>query len=237
MRLNPHYPAVYLTDIGHAYYLTGQYEKAMAALRRALIRKPDFLPTHAYLAAVYSELGREDEAGAEMAEVVRLVTGVPPREHMPYKDPAVLQRLRDAWFKPRPLPSGSVRSESGIPLPTTIRIEPPVADLPPEVAAFSGTWEGRWEGDVQGRLAVERIDAEWARVVYAWGDDPGGRFKGGWERVPAKVLPGGRLQSVDEALKTTLTFEMAQDRMSIQGEHDAAGRVTKVRMQRVGPLP
>jgi adenylate cyclase len=237
MRLNPHYPAVYLTDIGHAYYLTGQYEKAMAALRRALIRKPDFLPTHAYLAAVYSELGREDEAGAEMAEVVRLVTGVPPREHMPYKDPAVLQRLRDAWFKPRPLPSGSVRSESGIPLPTTIRIEPPVADLPPEVAAFSGTWEGRWEGDVPGRLVVERIDAEWARVVYAWGDDPGGRFKGDWGRVPAKVLPGGRLQSVDDALKTTLTFEMAQDCMSIQGQHDAAGRVPTVRMQRVGPLP
>jgi hypothetical protein len=182
-------------------------------------------------------LGREDEAGAEMAEVVRLVTGVPPREHLPYKDPAVLQRLRDAWFKPRPLPSGSVDSESGIPLPTTIRIEPPGADLPPEVAAFSGTWEGSWEGDVPGRLVVERIDAEWARVVYAWGDDPGGRFKGEWERVPAKVLPGGRLQSVDDALKMTLTFEMAQDRMSIQGQHDAAGRVTTVGMQRVGPLP
>jgi hypothetical protein len=106
-----------------------------------------------------------------------------------------------------------------------------------EVAAFSGTWEGRWEGDVPSRLVVERIDAEWARVVYAWGDDPGGRFKGDWERVPAKVLPGGRLQSVDDALKTTLTFEMAQDRMNIQGQHDAAARGTKVRMQRIGPLP
>jgi hypothetical protein len=30
---------------------------------------------------------------------------------------------------------------------------------------------------------------------------------------------------------------MAEDRMSIQGEHDAAGRVTKVCMQRVGPFP
>jgi hypothetical protein len=53
----------------------------------------------------------------------------------------------------------------------------------------------------------------------------------------AKVLPGGRLQSVDDALKTTLTFEMAQDRMNIQGQHDATGRGTKVRMQRIGPLP
>jgi class 3 adenylate cyclase len=55
MRLNPHYPAAYLTDLGHAYYLTRRYEEAMAALKRALIRAPDFLPTHAYLAAIYSE--------------------------------------------------------------------------------------------------------------------------------------------------------------------------------------
>jgi hypothetical protein len=92
---------------GHDY-LWRSTEQANARARelfeRALTRNPDFLPTHAILAAVYSELGREDEAGAEMAEVVRLITGVPPREHLPYKDPAVLQRLRDVWFKPRPLP-------------------------------------------------------------------------------------------------------------------------------------
>jgi adenylate cyclase len=78
MRLNPHYPAVYLTDLGHAYYLTGRYEEAMAVLKRALIRAPDSLPTHTYLAAIYSELGREAEAGAEIVGVVRLTTGVPP---------------------------------------------------------------------------------------------------------------------------------------------------------------
>jgi adenylate cyclase len=78
MRLNPHYPAVYLTDLGHTYYLTGRYEEAMAALKRALIRAPDLLPTHTYLAAIYSEVGREAEAGAEIVGVVRLTTGVPP---------------------------------------------------------------------------------------------------------------------------------------------------------------
>ena len=29
-------------------------------------------------------------------------------------------------------------------------------------------------------------------MVYAWADDPEGQFKGGWARVAAKVLAGGR---------------------------------------------
>src|SRR6266511_2798633 len=138
LRLNPYYPAEYLTELGRAYYVAGRHAEAMAALKRALIRNPDFLPTHAYLAAIYSELGREDEA-------------------------------------------------------------------------------------------------EWARILLARADDPGGRFKGRWERVAAKVLPGGRLQWVNDALKLTLTFEMAQDRMSIHGDMNAAGRAVRVIMKRVEP--
>ena len=36
MRLNPQYPLWYLWDLGHAHYLTGRYEEAMATLRRVL---------------------------------------------------------------------------------------------------------------------------------------------------------------------------------------------------------
>lgn len=43
--------------LGHAYWLTGAHEKAIAALKRVLTRNPDFLPAHGYLAAIYSELG------------------------------------------------------------------------------------------------------------------------------------------------------------------------------------
>jgi hypothetical protein len=42
---------------------------------------------------------------------------------------------------------------------------PPAADLPPEVKAFFGTWDGV----LASRLVVEEIDATYARVVYAWG--------------------------------------------------------------------
>ena len=67
-------------------------------------------------------------------------------------------------------------------------------NLLPELAAYSGTWEGAWGNVLKSRLIVEKIDAEVARVIYAWADHPQGRFKGGWTRVRAQVLPGGKLQ-------------------------------------------
>ncbi|HEV8718235.1 MAG TPA: tetratricopeptide repeat protein [Candidatus Binatia bacterium] len=72
LRLSPHAPAWYIVLLGSAYRLAGQYEEAMAAYKRALLRNPDFLPAHRVLAAVYSELGRDEEAHAEAAEVLRI---------------------------------------------------------------------------------------------------------------------------------------------------------------------
>jgi hypothetical protein len=79
---------------------------------------------------------------------------------------------------------------------------------------------------------VEQIDAEAARVVYAWADHPQGRFKGGWARVRAQVLPGGKLQWGD---KVKFTFEMVRDRMSIEGEREDAGDISTVIMRKVAP--
>ena len=72
MRLNPMYPTEYLWNLGHAYYLMGRHEDAVETLKRARDRNPDYVPVHAYLTASYGELGREEEARAEAAEVVRL---------------------------------------------------------------------------------------------------------------------------------------------------------------------
>jgi len=106
MRLNPTYPAFYLFNLGHAYFLMERYEEAIAALKRVLNRNPSFWPAHFYLVASYSELGREEEAQAHMTELLRewsegsLETA---RQRLPYKDPAVLERtlndLRNAGLK------------------------------------------------------------------------------------------------------------------------------------------
>jgi adenylate cyclase len=102
MRLNPHYPPFYVFQLGEAYRFTGRYEEAMAAYKRALTRNPDLLLAHVCLAVIYSELGREEEARAEAAEVLRLNPKYSlevMRQMSPYKDPAVLERMIAALRK------------------------------------------------------------------------------------------------------------------------------------------
>jgi adenylate cyclase len=105
-RLNPRSPVRYSVYVGHAYYLTGRYEEAIAVLKGVLTRNPDMLTTHLYLAAIYSELGREAEARAEVVEVLRISPSYSLgvyRQRFLYKDPAVLERqlvaLRKAGLK------------------------------------------------------------------------------------------------------------------------------------------
>jgi TolB-like protein/cytochrome c-type biogenesis protein CcmH/NrfG len=106
MRLNPHYPPVYLVFLGEAYRFTGRYEEAIAAYKKALTRNSNLLAAHLFLATIYSELGREEEARAEAAEVLKIspkysLEGA--RQMWPYKDQAVLERhlaaLRKAGLK------------------------------------------------------------------------------------------------------------------------------------------
>jgi adenylate cyclase len=109
LRLNPqdpHDPFNCPYILGHAYRLTGRYEEAIIALKGVLTRDPDFLPAHTHLAAAYSELGREAEARAEAAEILRLSPNFSLeawRRILPYKDPAEVERylagLRKAGLK------------------------------------------------------------------------------------------------------------------------------------------
>ena len=101
LRLNPGQPVSLLWVLGRAYLLTGRYDKAIAVYKQILVRNPNHMGAHLDLAAIYSELGREAEARAEMAELLR----VNPNDSLaalqisPFKDPAVLERLLAAWRK------------------------------------------------------------------------------------------------------------------------------------------
>jgi adenylate cyclase len=99
MRLNPIYPVYYVWSLGHAYFLMERYEAAIEAFKRALIRNPNFHPAYFFLAASHSELGQEEEARADVAELMRKWPGgclEVAKEMLPYKDNAVLERLFDA---------------------------------------------------------------------------------------------------------------------------------------------
>jgi TolB-like protein/Tfp pilus assembly protein PilF len=102
MRLDPHYPAFFVSYLGQSYYLLRRYEEAIAAQKRALTLSPDFLHAHVHLAAIYSELGREEEAQAEAAEVLRISPNYSlevERQRWPVKDPAALERYLTALRK------------------------------------------------------------------------------------------------------------------------------------------
>ncbi len=72
MRLDPHYPPIYLLYLGLGYEQMGRHEEAIAALKRCITRNPDFLPPHLVLAVIFSGLGRKEEARAEVAELLRI---------------------------------------------------------------------------------------------------------------------------------------------------------------------
>ena len=102
MRLNPIYPPYYLWHLGHAYFLTGQYEEAIAAFKKSLDRNPNYWPPYAYLAAIFGEQGREEEALAEVAEVLKFSPSFSLetwRQRLPYQDPAVTWRILNALSK------------------------------------------------------------------------------------------------------------------------------------------
>jgi len=82
MRFSPHLHGAVLA---HSNYLLGRYDEAIATLCDAKVRAPEFPVNYVYLAMVYTEIGREEEARAEIANLLNLV----PR--------LTLQVIRERW--------------------------------------------------------------------------------------------------------------------------------------------
>jgi adenylate cyclase len=108
MRLHPYYPAYYLQWLGAAYRMTGRYEDALTVYKQLLdrSRKGEFpiLVAHLFLADVYAEFGKEEEARTHVAEVLKIKPGfslevVSKISTYEYKDPAHLERRLNALRK------------------------------------------------------------------------------------------------------------------------------------------
>jgi adenylate cyclase len=102
MRLNPWYPINYIGSLGWAYRMAGRYEEAIVPLKKVLTLAPNMAIAHLNLSACYAELGRLEEAQAEMAEALRLnptFSLEKARQMYPFKDPADLERFLAAWSK------------------------------------------------------------------------------------------------------------------------------------------
>ena len=102
IRLDPIPAPLYYLQLGHIYRNAGRYQKAISELKKALHHNPDNLLAHLHLAGAYSSLGREEEARAEAAEVLR----IDPKfsldywaKTIPYKNQADKDRLIGALRK------------------------------------------------------------------------------------------------------------------------------------------
>ena len=102
IRLNPFGPSWYFFNLGSALLLTGRSEEGVLANKKALQRAPDTLLAHVLLAAAYSRMGREKEARAEAAEVLR----INPKfsldyfaKALPFKDQKITNSLVNALRK------------------------------------------------------------------------------------------------------------------------------------------
>jgi adenylate cyclase len=102
IRLNPLDPNLGLYGLGTAYIGMERYEEAITVLKKALHYIPDFFEAHLRLAACYAALGREEEAHAEAAEVLRLNPKFSVKKfakRLPIRDTAVKERYIDALRK------------------------------------------------------------------------------------------------------------------------------------------
>ena len=102
MRRNPRYPAVWSHSLGVAYNNAERYEEAITAEKRTLRLNPDFWYSHVTLVSSYMEVGREAEARAEAAELLRKnpqFSAEVFRQTVPFEDPAVVERWAAALRK------------------------------------------------------------------------------------------------------------------------------------------
>ncbi len=103
MERDPYHSYQYLSTLGLSYYLLGKFEDSVAVLRRAIDRNENALNPRLYLAAVYVQLGRLDDAEWEVNQIkisrpqVRLDSLITtlPFEHSMHRD-KLLRDLRKA---------------------------------------------------------------------------------------------------------------------------------------------
>ena len=108
MRLHPYYPAYYLQWLGGAYRMAGHYEDALTVYNQLLDRslKGEFpvVNAHLFLADLYAEIGKEDEARTHAAEVLKIepefsLKRIKEISTYGYTDPALRERRLKALRK------------------------------------------------------------------------------------------------------------------------------------------
>ena len=99
IRLSPFPPVAYLHWLGRAYFMTEQYDDAIATWKKALNLNPDYLHAHIFLSACYSSSGRPAEAAIAAEKVLQVNPNFSLKSYkkiLLYKNKADKERLISA---------------------------------------------------------------------------------------------------------------------------------------------
>jgi hypothetical protein len=107
---------------------------------------------------------------------------------------------------------GCAATVSTVPLPADAMVVPPDVDVPLEIAAYSGTWEGEWNNmmaRLPHTLVVEKIEKDGsASVIYAQGECLAWNVKPAFARAQG-IFKNGAL--VVKLPRATATYQMQPD--------------------------
>jgi tetratricopeptide (TPR) repeat protein len=99
IRLNPIPPSLYFWSLGLSYGAIGQYNEAISWCEKAVHMEPDSLMARIMMTAVYSWSGRDEEARAEAAEVLRINPNFSLEKFAKKAGPGLVRALRNAGLK------------------------------------------------------------------------------------------------------------------------------------------
>jgi adenylate cyclase len=102
IRLNPFGPSDLYRQFGEVLRDTGRFEEAVSAYKKAIQLAPDNITAHIHLTTTYIWMGREKEARAEAAEVLRINPKFSVDSHammLSFKDQSVNDRVIAALRK------------------------------------------------------------------------------------------------------------------------------------------
>ena len=102
MQLDPFYPPRVDMYLGRALYFIGRFDQAALALETCVARASGFRPCYMYVAAVYAELGRSEDAQGAVEKLLELAPNFSISgsvlNHLPYTD-APMRRYTESLRK------------------------------------------------------------------------------------------------------------------------------------------
>jgi adenylate cyclase len=102
LRLNPFAPSIYFVTLSIAYRMAGRFDDAVEQAKRAVERNPEDQLAYLALAAGCMLAGREGEARAAAAEVLKMNPLFSVEQFgraLPFRDKSFVDRSIDAWRK------------------------------------------------------------------------------------------------------------------------------------------